>query len=176
MKRLVCIIAVSIMALCLISCGIEKNPGVEEEYPADLTEYDLKIVDDINAESILVRNLYEEVGDKNEPYIVETEGRSEAIAVRIPKADGEVRIKEITIKEDKYNLYGMTVGMSQEDFEREILNKGYEKDKQIESMGYQSFKNGNVYVAVNYDENSTVERIFINLLVDYNEWREVGFD
>ena len=70
----------------------------------------------------------------------------------------------------------MTVGMSQEDFEREILNKGYEKDKQIESMGYQSFKNGNVYVAVNYDENSTVERIFINLLVDYNEWREVGFD
>ena len=44
MKRLVCIIAVIIMAFCLISCGNENNPEVEEEYPADLTEYDLKML------------------------------------------------------------------------------------------------------------------------------------
>ena len=173
MKRLVCIIAVIIMAFCLISCGNENNPEVEEEYPADLTEYDLKIVNDINAESKLVCKLYENVGGKKKPYIVETEGRSEAIAVRIPKVDGVVRVKEITIKEDKYNLYGMTVGISQEDFERKILNKGYEKAQQIESMGYQSYKNGNVYVAINSNKNSNVERIFINLLVDYQEWRAV---
>ena len=173
MKRLVCIIAVIIMAFCLISCGNENNPEVEEEYPADLTEYDLKIVNDINAESKLVCKLYENVDGKKEPYIVETEGRSEAIAVRIPKVDGVVRVKEITIKEDKYNLYGMTVGISQEDFERKILNKGYEKTQQIESMGYQSYKNGNVYVAINSNKNSNVERIFINLLVDYQEWRGV---
>ena len=184
MKRLVCIIAVIIMAFCLISCGNENNPEVEEEYPADLTEYDLKIVNDINAESKLVCKLYENVGGKKEPYIVETEGRSEAIAVRIPKVDGVVRVKEITIKEDKYNLYGMTVGISQEDFEREILNRGYEKAQQIESMGYAgcwgvtfmsslSYKNGNVYVAINSNKNSNVERIFINLLVDYQEWRGV---
>ncbi|MCQ2550561.1 MAG: hypothetical protein MJ134_11065 [Lachnospiraceae bacterium] len=172
-KRYASVILVIIMAVFLVSCGNGSNPEVEAESPADLTEYDLKIVDGINAESKLVRNLYENVGENTEPFIVETDGRSEAIAVRIPKADGEVRIKEITLTEDQYNLYGMAVGVSQEEFEREMLKKGYEKYKQIESMGYQSYKNGNVYVAINYDKNSTVERIFVNLLVDYNEWRGV---
>ncbi len=179
MKRLLCFLVVITMAISLIACGNKPNAAGSDitdrtdEQPADLTEEDIKIVNEINAKSTLICELYKDMSYDEEPYIVSGGEKSSATAVRIPKNDGPVRVKEIEIEDPEYNLYGMPVGTAQADFEDELIKRGFISYQQLDSMRHKSYKNGNVYVAINYDDNSNVDRIFINLLVDYNEWRGV---
>jgi len=175
LKRISCILFSVLMAIFLISCGKKEDSTGEsiDEMPADLTEYDLKIVEEINSESTLFCTLYDNLGNGEEPYYITTSKSSNAVAVCIPKDNGPLRVKEIEILDPEYNLYGMSVGISQKDFEEEMIKRGYSLYQQIESMGYEAFTNGNIYVALAYNSNSKVERIFINLLLEYNEWRPI---
>jgi len=177
LRRLYFVVAVATTAVLFISCG--KNSVVTEAVPSesmlpsDLTESDLKVVNDLNANSTLVSNLYKDMGNEDEPYFINGSGRSNAVAVRIPKDSGPLRVKEIEIYDKDYNLYGMTIGVTQTEFENEILKRGYSKYHQIESMGYEGFIKGNIYVGIDYDNDLKVDKIFINYLVDYNEWRGI---
>jgi len=179
LKRLLYILAIISVTIFLLACENEPvatgsgSTNKTDEKPADLTEDDIKFVDKINTESTLVCELYKDMSYDEEPYIVYGGEKSSATAVRIPKTTGSVRVKEIEIEDPEYNLYGMPVGTPQADFEDELIKRGYTSYQQLDSMRYKSFKNGNIYVAINYDDNSNVDRIFINLLVDYNEWRGV---
>lgn len=177
MKRvLIAVIGMTVM-FTLVACSNKTNKSEldDEIQVADLTADDMKVVSEINAESSLICNLYEDMGEGREPYEVEAGERSSIIAVRIPKDTGALRVKEITLCDKEYDLYGMSIGTEQADFEKEMLKRNFTIDKHLDSKSfrYESFKNGNIYVAINYDENSKVNRIFINLLVEYTEWREI---
>lgn len=192
LKKVLCIIAGVLAATSLIACsnitgiadiinktaktattGKTGETEVEDEQPAELTAEDLKVVDEINAESNLFCEFYGEVDSKEEPYFIETPGASNAAAVIIPKDHGTLRVKEIDILDAEYDLYGMTIGTDLADFEKEITKRGFEAYQQLDSLRHKSFKNGNIYVSINYDDNVKVNRIFMNALVDYHEWRPI---
>lgn len=174
MKRVLIAVIAMVVLFSLVACN-NKSDFQDELRVVDLTADDMKVVSEINAESSLFCNLYEDMGEGREPYEVQAGEGSSIIAVRIPENTGVLRVKEITLCDKEYNLYGMSIGVGQEDFEKEMLKRNYTIDKQHNSKNfrYESFKKGNIYVAINYDEDLKVNRIFINLLVEYTEWREV---
>jgi len=177
LKRLFRNIVCVFMAISLIACGnstdSENNKTTEEIMPAEPAEADIMAINEINENSTLFCELYGDMGNEKEPYFLDSSGKSNAVAVMIPKTNGTLRVKEIELLDEQYDLFGMAVGISQNDFEREIIKRGYSSFQKIDSMRYKSFSNGNIYVAINYDENSKVDQIFINILVDYNEWRAI---
>ena len=180
MKQVLLAVVGMLVMFTLVACDNKselcdnKTELVDELPVVDLTADDLEVVSEINAESSLICDLYEDMGEGSEPYEVQAGEGSSIIAVKIPKNTGVLRVKEITLCDKEYNLYGMSIGIEQADFEKEMTKRNYTIDKQIDSKNfrYESFKKGNIYVAINYDENSKVNRIFINLLVEYTEWRE----
>lgn len=174
MKRALIVVIGILVSFSLVACN-NKTELDDELQAVDLTEDDMRVVSEINAESSLVCDLYEDMGEEREPYEVQAGKGSSVIAVRIPMNTGAVRVKEITLCDKEYNLYGMSIGIKQADFEKEMIKRNYTIDKQHNSKNfrYESFKKGNIYVAINYDENLKVNRIFINLLVEYAEWREI---
>lgn len=138
--------------------------------PKDLTDEDKETVDELNSESSLFCNIYEDIGIETEYYQILAGEKSSAVAVRIPRNDGKARIKEIEIKDAGYDIYGLGIGVSLGEFEKKMNEKGFISEASIES---EAFRKGNVYISVSCDKNDKIQRIFINLLVDYQEWRGI---
>lgn len=182
MKRFLCILLGVVGILTLVGCT-EKAASegddyvnMQAEWPADLTDEDIQTVNELNDESNLFCNLYEEVEVMEyaeEPYELLAGERSYASAVTIPKDTGKFRIKEIEVLDDGFDVYGREIGSSLPEFEETMAEKGFKTDIKYDDMTYESFIRGNVYIAVNCDKDGEIERIFLNLLVDYNEWRGI---
>lgn len=191
-KRITYAATVLLCIMALIGCdnkatGIASNsnetktstdmPGkdnvVESKETATLTDADLALIDEINAESNLFCKLYEDMGREDRQLVILAGEKSDAHIFKIPDENASYRVKEIDIRDEGYTLLGMEIGTSREEFEQKMTEKGFEVEPVDADATYGSFTKGNVYVAAYYDKDRKVTRIFVNLLVDYVEWRGI---
>ncbi|MBE5953196.1 MAG: hypothetical protein E7257_03430 [Lachnospiraceae bacterium] len=102
------------------------------------------------------------------PYVMyPEEGDTKYYCFRYPNNEFPLTVTQISIKDSKYNVFGISIGDDITSAEGKLRDKGYEKEDNPPEGTYVYFK-GDVLVFLHCKEN-TIERIVVSLKIEKEE-------
>lgn len=145
-----------------------------------LSEEDYKTIETINENSELGFEFFENLGKDNSGMISVS---SEGLEVRgtgyaYQNIDDDVRLSELHISGEKYNVFGIKVGDCIDDAKSKMENYGFDLGTEAvlrAETTRQSFKRGNIYVNFDYDTRNDDNKINkINIIADFTKYYDLN--